>query len=378
MRHTVLLSTLVLSLLLSPAALAQATYTDAYEAIERRDYEAAMASASSLVEQGNVEAHELLALVHYYYGRYDKAREHLAQAAGGGLVGQKLNALLENPFAAKYGEDAEHFEGYSRHKLYHVVTDLSAKQAPLNRLRRGVTTPGHQDAAFWLELIHREYARVFKGKRDRKLVSRVVIFAQRSDYLSWCATSYGNPMSGAQAFYDPQTHTLVVSCIDGVRPTIDPSTRAVIFHEAFHQFIDFYISGCPDWFNEGLAEYFGGAEVVKRGSGARIKLGAKQHERRLVIKEAVRQGRHTPLRQLMQMNHSAFMADGNLHYAQAWSLCYYLAQGPLGKRGTKMLQDYFSALRDGGSEQQAFDKAFGKVRFDRLEQDWCHYVSNKL
>ena len=49
----------------------------------------------------------------------------------------------------------------------------------------------------------------------------------------------------------------------------------------------------------------------------------------------------------------------------------------MGKRGRKLVKDYFQVLREGRTPEEAHARTFGKLDLDKLEQRWKTYI-NKL
>ena len=105
----------------------------------------------------------------------------------------------------------------------------------------------------------------------------------------------------------------------------------ILQHEGFHQFADARIMfGLPPWVNEGLAEYFGDAVVVK----GKLVVGRLDMERIDRMRRAVKDGETLPFRELMTMSNTAWVGRvtagdkaSSLMYDSAWAVCYYLIHG---------------------------------------------------
>jgi hypothetical protein len=130
-------------------------------------------------------------------------------------------------------------------------------------------------------------------------------------------------------------------------------------HEAFHQFLDGYVSECPPWFNEGFASYF---EVARGGRPA---------DHPIRIREIAERFQNAPpLEKLLSMSLREFQTypDLSVLYAQSWSFIHYLI-----KSGNRwMLDRYFDALSAGRGPAEAFREAFetGKVDFATIDAQW--------
>ena len=62
-----------------------------------------------------------------------------------------------------------------------------------------------------------------------------------------------------------------------------------------------------------------------------------------------------------------------LHYAQAWSMVYFLAQCDDGAY-FDYLKDYFNALRRGKNIKQAYEDAFGRADMGAMQARWRDYI----
>lgn len=184
------------------------------------------------------------------------------------------------------------------------------------------------------------------------------------------------------------------------RETVDPEldgehyTRAVLFHEAFHQYVHYAAEGVAPhpWFDEGLAEYFGGARM----DGRRF-LGVEPNRYRLPVARALAREGAYPWEGVTGFEQSEFYADSGRLYPQAWSMVHFLASSPTARRHRRwsaILPAYFRALRagwtverrrltGGGSvedarrraRERARAKAFEGVDWDELEEAWRRHVA---
>ena len=351
------------------------------EAFDRRDYAFAAVKLERPAKMGDSEANGLLALIHYYYGRFDAARECLKKAGRDDPRVELLRGYLDTPFGAKYGASAKGMEGFSKRRIYFVSTDLGAvfgtgetksgKKKSSKKSKK--PTAGHKALCTLMERVVAAYEKVFKFDRDRKLVSTVVAFEVRKDFVDWChKVDPEDDMTDTEAFYDPNTRTLVIGTgrEAGETELIPRGMEETIIHEAFHQFVDFFVEDCPYWFNEGMAEYFGAGRVDRKKK--RIPLGGVPKERLEDIQKMIRSGDITPTSTLLQMGGEAFMMNADRHYPQAWSLCHFLIHGH--KKGKKAIQLFFGELMDGKEAGEAFSRVFGQSDLEKLDAEWRSYV----
>ncbi len=79
------------------------------------------------------------------------------------------------------------------------------------------------------------------------------------------------------------------------------------------------------WINEGVADYFGAADVKRDGKKIELVPGRLQTEDLLTVREAMANGEHVPLAQLFLVTDDEFDA---FEYAHAWSFVYFLQNTP--------------------------------------------------
>ncbi len=259
---------------------------------------------------------------------------------------------------------------------YSVKTDISAEYAELMAER--------------LELIHAEYERQFSYKktgerktRGKKLVFPVLVFAKRQDYASWFTRVLRNPSLAKRT---GGVYVSLVKHLVFFKGKTFNDTQLVAWHEAFHQYLDHYIEGAPHWFNEGQAEYFG-ASVLPEGR-KRVRVGQTNPWRIGQLAQMVRKKRMPRVEVLMQRDAATFMGmkkrepryagevqnNPGENYAASWALVHFLIEGRRG-RYEKLLLNYFRALTDGVTHAVAFDRAFGKVKWDRFNTEFAAHVN---
>lgn len=213
------------------------------------------------------------------------------------------------------------------------------------------------------ESIRRAYTKVFpKTKRpDRKFL--VLVHNSRREYVR-----NGGPRQ-AGGHYEPDFRILQLFKY----PKHD-DTVAVLNHEAFHQFIHDYIERAPQWFNEGVADYFGAFEY--RQNRERV-VPRPNSDRLRVIKSAIRRKICPPPTDLMLMT-QAEMYDpkmAGIYYAQAWSLVYFMLEGKK-PRYRRVLSGYFRALLKGKDIEEAYKQTFAKINMKRFEREWKSFTNS--
>ena len=258
---------------------------------------------------------------------------------------------------------------------YKVMTDVSQEYAELMAER--------------LELIHSEYERQFsysktgeRKTRGEKIVHPVLVFEKRQDYADWFTRVLRNPALAKQ------TGGVYVSLIKHLvffQGKTFEDTQLVAWHEAFHQYLDHYIAGAPHWFNEGQGEYFG-ASVLPEGK-KRVQVGQTNSWRIGLLGQMLQKKRIPTAQTLMQRDAATFMGmnrgdpryagevqnNPGENYAVSWALVHFLIEGQKG-RNEKLLLSYFKELSDGATHADAYEKAFGKVKWDRFNAAFFEHI----
>jgi hypothetical protein len=240
-----------------------------------------------------------------------------------------------------------------------------------------------------LELIYAEYERQFsysktgeRKTRGKKVVHPVLVFEKRQDYANWFTRVLRNPALAKQ------TGGVYVSLIKHLvffKGKTFEDTQLVAWHEAFHQYLDHYIARAPHWFNEGQGEYFG-ASILPAGK-KRVQVGQTNSWRIGLLSQMLRKKRIPAAEVLMQRDAATFMGmkkrdpryagevqnNPGENYAVSWALVHFLIEGQRG-RHEKLLLKYFRELADGATHPNAFEKAFGKVKWPRFNAAFIEHV----
>jgi hypothetical protein len=170
-------------------------------------------------------------------------------------------------------------------------------------------------------------------------VSVIRVCGDRMEYHQ-----YGGP-GGSAGYWNDDSEELVFYDADPNNLKPDRDTLAVLYHEAFHQFIYYSVGEVAphSWFNEGHGDYFAGAKYADQ----KFKIGPFDW-RVGVVKEAIRngpspyeetekngatlrhwdrkQGGYSPLKCLVDMSQGEYYSYPSVCYAQGWSLVYFLRE----------------------------------------------------
>ncbi|MEZ6009563.1 MAG: hypothetical protein R3F05_17625 [Planctomycetota bacterium] len=211
----------------------------------------------------------------------------------------------------------------------------------------------------------------FPPSEPIEAVSIVRICKDRREYMS-----YGAPGGSAGYWSSGDEELVFYDASPSKKP--DDDTLAVLYHEAFHQYIYYSVGNVAphSWFNEGHGDYYAGAKY----KGGKFKIepfdwrvgtikGAIVTGQRKVVKEenGRRQydgnGGYTPLPDFVRFTQGEYYSYPGICYAQGWSLIYFLREiVPKNKKYNEkwghILQVYFDTLKG----EVKLDKDFGGFR----------------
>jgi len=148
----------------------------------------------------------------------------------------------------------------------------------------------------------------------------------------------------------------------------DRDVYGTIFHEYVHFIIDtnFGKSEVPQWFNEGLAEYYQTFEIA---DDIRVKLGLPQAGHLQLLQ----QNQLMPIAKLLAVTNYQLRESGghsrSIFYAQSWALVHYIIQ--TGRSGA--LEKYLKAVTSGTDPAAAFQEVF-QTTYSKTEADLRRYV----
>lgn len=233
------------------------------------------------------------------------------------------------------------------------------------------------------------YLKTFPAGRTPTKTFVVKIFKNRKEFLD-----YGAP-PGAGAYYSWTDKEMVgydTGKIDGI--STDSGTTGtklpkkledrmnrhkmdmlgVFAHEGWHQYFHWWCTSkipFPSWCDEGIGEYFYTARV----RSGKTETGAPNDYRLGVIKSAVKQKKHIPLKELVTFDQRRYYAVANLAYAQGWSLVHFFLEHPEYKK-QRFLQRFVKVFVEQHSIDEAVEQVFGKMNWEKTEADWLVWVEN--
>lgn len=148
----------------------------------------------------------------------------------------------------------------------------------------------------------------------------------------------------------------------------EKETYGTIFHEYVHFIINAnFQADIPQWFNEGLAEYYQTFEIV---GDVKMKLGRPQESN----VELLQKGDLLPFAELLSFtNYQLHQTSGrtrDLFYAQSWALVHYLTQTGRSTALDKFLKD----LSRGVPPKIAFQEAFQST-YEKMAEELRNYIA---
>jgi hypothetical protein len=225
-----------------------------------------------------------------------------------------------------------------------------------------------------MDSVYSEYARRFSEFHVNNAGAvPLFVFRTTEQYLQFLKSrNIDGSGSGGMYFAGP-SGTGLATFIEGQGGRLMFHT---LQHEGFHQFAALRISAnMPSWANEGIAEYFGEAYLIR----GHFVTGAVPPERLERVASAIKKDKQFPLRELVEMSHETWngrVQSGDeramLEYDQAWSVIQFLIEGEHG-RYTSFLDHYLHAINQGQQNTQAFSRVFGSGYTD-FEDAWKKYM----
>ncbi|MEZ6232801.1 MAG: DUF1570 domain-containing protein [Phycisphaerales bacterium] len=270
-------------------------------------------------------------------------------------------ARSEAPAVQPRGERAAPALAVFQSRHYEVAHNIDAREA------RGV--------AHHMDLVFGEYERRLSsfGTRNARRI-RLYVLDSYDDYLAHLAANEVNGMGTGGIFF-------VRGGEAGLATYADGQTRrrmlGVLQHEGFHQFAFVRISSdLPPWVNEGLAEYFEQAVLVR----TRFRIGQASRAKIERLQRAIEEDATFSFEAMLAMSSAEWGGRVNASdpragtmYDQAWSMVHFLIHARNG-RFASMFEGYLRALSQGLQREQAFERAFGTDDIASFEGAWREYV----
>lgn len=233
------------------------------------------------------------------------------------------------------------------------------------------------DVARHMDRIFAEYDRrlaAFATRDSRPFP--LYVFSRYEDYLEFMKSkSIAADNSSGMFFWSSDDERGLATWTQGQSRT---RMYKVLQHEGFHQFAAVRMGpDLPTWVNEGLAEYFGEAIVVK----TRFVTGIVNGDRLRNLTDAIKADKAFKFEKLLNLsadvwNDRVRTNDGAaLMYDQSWSIVHFLVHADGGKYA-KRFEKFLLQVSKGERPVDAFERAFETRDFDAFERAWRRYVAS--
>ncbi|HBP16418.1 MAG TPA: hypothetical protein DEA08_01320, partial [Planctomycetes bacterium] len=300
-------------------------------------------------------ARSALALIYFRRGDLERAREQLDLALALDPSDEGVRSFRRNVTNVLRGPPWETtYSARTRH--YQVKSDISQARA--------------DEYARELETIRASYERFFQvTERPQAKRATVLIFDTEEGFQSYAELSTDDRVESLLGCYLRRYDQLLL--YEDKDDATRAETRRVLYHEAFHQFLEPLIPDVPFWLSEGMAEYFGSTrieegQVVDRGA----KLPARLRDLRKFVSE---RGSPLSIPGLMRESPSEFYSGPvAVKYAQAWAVVHFLMHGAKDEWRARFVR-YLRALLAGKSPRSAL-VAWKGVDWQAFEKAWWAHV----
>ncbi len=145
----------------------------------------------------------------------------------------------------------------------------------------------------------------------------------------------------------------------------------IAVHELTHIFNSFCAPRSPVWLDEGMAQFYSYFAAEEKGN-ARMK-GGVNFAALSTIDQALKQRTMPRLLNLFRLGEGSFYdPNGELNFAAAWALVYYLRRG-LGSDAEAMFGRFYALVAEGTDSIDAFASVYG-ASLDVIERVWLDYL----
>lgn len=245
-------------------------------------------------------------------------------------------------------------------RFYKIHTNLEKKEA--------LTYARHMD------LIFREYLTRFRSFSNKKPSRQnLYITRTRQQYID-LLRSFGIDAAHSGGMYIDWRGIGLATYV-GNRSS--QRVARVLQHEGLHQFASSVLGvRLPQWVNEGLAEYFEKAIIIKK----KVRIGVADRYSISRIRKAVKEGTILDLSDLLSMSYTQWSNNmksgsslGSLQYTQSWSVVYFLIHAN-GGRYRSAFEKYLDLLSHNRSHEKAFKKAFKTDNTRDFHNAWLKFI----
>jgi hypothetical protein len=219
-----------------------------------------------------------------------------------------------------------------------------------------------------------------EGQDDDAERFRVLVFSTDEEYQRFGKEFLSGSTEHTGGMFVPKLKAILIC--DRGNPD---DTRSVLFHEAFHQFVHRYIKAPPTWLNEGLATYYGTAEITRGG----LRFGDPPADYWKLVRKLISKNEAIPLRDVVQADRAEFydaspvhlsgykrLTRRTLYYAEAYTLIHTLLDDSTGR---ERLRDYIRDLAksDAKGASKISEQYFGPDVCEHMTPYWIKRVESR-
>jgi len=252
-----------------------------------------------------------------------------------------------------------------------------------------------------LEYVYAEYARGFEGllaapvpgrnpesgsnnpdqgtparpppSTDRRCV--VVVLDTPAQYEEFTRAYFADRAEHTRGLFVAAAGLLVIRDEESAQETYE-----ILFHEAFHQFVDRYVPLAPVWLNEGLATYYGTARPTQSG----LVFDRPRTDFFRLVSAAADARSLVPFEELIKADAETFYARGAvegiaadraaLHYAQSYTLLVHLLKDPQGREHLRGYVRKLAGARNAEEARRITAELFPAGLLAAMVNDWLAMV----
>ncbi len=219
-----------------------------------------------------------------------------------------------------------------------------------------------------IEFLYNFYSDQLDYRFSKDVVVRIRIFGDSESYRNYIDTLYPTIPKNWIAVYLSSVNEILVS--------MEPDEKAFfqnIFHETSHLLLSNRVKSAPNWFNEGLAEYFEFMEVTDEGVIVRPQVVKDRRLKKWI------HNRNCPelFNSFGISNRDWNIADGNSESDEprtiAWSVVYFLMSSGQGKEFIKDLIPFLAKYpSDAKASVRAIETYYpgGRRQFEKEWKQW--------
>lgn len=215
-----------------------------------------------------------------------------------------------------------------------------------------------------------------KDEQDR---FPVIVFNNRQQYLEFGQAFLGGSEHTIGKYVSSEKLLLILD-----QGNFD-DTCEVLFHEAFHQFVDKHIKNPPVWLNEGLATHYGYAKPTRNG----LVFTRPPANMWKLTRKLISNGEALPLWSVISASRRDFydkspvhvsdwegVTRQSLYYSHAYTLVHTLLYDQTGR---ERLRDYLRDLArdDGRGTVKITRKYFGPEVCEQMTPFWVKHVNSR-